>query len=48
MASRFGYDATGLYKRLPDGRVLRVSKRLFNTSITLSASQQEHWWSDQW
>lgn len=46
--SPYGQDVNGVFKRLPDGRVLRVQKRLYNTLLTLSASQQDPGWSDGW
>lgn len=44
----FGQDANGLYKPLPDGRVLRVNTRMFNTILTLSSSLQDQGWLDGW
>ena len=35
----FGYDGNGIYKPLNDGRVLRVRQQMFNSIVTLSASQ---------
>jgi hypothetical protein len=44
----FGQDQNGIFKPLPDGRVLRVTKRTFNTILTLSSSQQDDGWKDGW
>jgi hypothetical protein len=44
----FGQDEIGLYKTLPDGRVLRITKRIFNTLLTLSSSQQDPSWEHGW
>ena len=44
----FGYDANGVYKSLPDGRVLRVDERMFNTLLTVSRSQQDQGWEHGW
>ena len=44
----FGQDENGIFKPLPDGRVLRVTKRPFNTMLTLSDSQQDQGWRDGW
>lgn len=44
----FGYDENGVFKRLPDGRVLRVQKRMFNTILTLSDSRLDQGWRDGW
>jgi hypothetical protein len=46
--SNFGYDENGLFKILPDGRVLRVNERMFNTLLTLSMSRQDRGWRDGW
>lgn len=46
--SQFGQDENGLFKPLPDGRVLRVKEQLFNTILTLSPSQQSPTWDDGW
>lgn len=46
--SDFGQDGNGIYKRLPDGRVLRVNERMFNTILTLSSSQQDPGWLEGW
>jgi hypothetical protein len=45
---QFGQDEIGLYKTLPDGRVLRVAKQLFNAKLTLSNSQQDQGWEQGW
>jgi hypothetical protein len=45
----FGKDATGLFKLLDDGRVLRVAERPFgNCLLTLSESQQSVTWEHGW
>jgi len=44
----FGYDENGIYKPLRDGRVLRVHKRMYNTILTLSLSQQDMGWEHGW
>jgi hypothetical protein len=44
----FGTDGNGVYKNLPDGRVLRVREQLFNTLLTLSSSQEAQSWDDGW
>jgi len=44
----FAQDENGLFKPLADGRVLRVQERMFNTILTLSASQQDQGWSHGW
>jgi len=44
----FGQDENGLFKPLADGRVLRVTKRMFNTILTLSDSRQDQGWSHGW
>jgi hypothetical protein len=46
--SDFGTDDNGVYKRLGDGRVLRVQERWYNTILTLSSSQHDPGWSDGW
>lgn len=46
--SNFGQDENGVFKRLPDGRVLRVDRRMYNTILTLSSSQEDPGWSDGW
>jgi hypothetical protein len=43
-----GQDANGVYKLLDDGRVLRIRKRLYNTLLSLSSSQQDQGWSEGW
>lgn len=48
MSPRFGMDANGLFKRLEDGRALRVDKRWYNTLLTLSDSVEDLGWSDGW
>jgi hypothetical protein len=35
-------------RELPDGRVLHVQKRLFNTILTLSASAEDPIWDEGW
>lgn len=44
----FGQDENGVYKTLADGRVLRVRERMFNTLLTVSASQQAPCWEHGW
>jgi len=44
----FGYDINGIYRKLDDGRVLRVNKRAFNTLLTVSSSQEDQGWRDGW
>lgn len=44
----FDQDENGVFKRLPDGRVLRVRRQIDNTILTLSSSQQDQGWSDGW
>jgi hypothetical protein len=46
--SRFGQDENSVFKRLEDGRVLRLHERLFNTLLTVSESQESMWWSGGW
>lgn len=46
--SDYGQDDNGVFKRLPDGRVLRVQERMFNSLLTVSSSQQDQGWSDGW
>ena len=48
MKSRFGEDGSGAYKRLEDGRVLRLNKRLYNTLLTVSPSVESLVWDDGW
>ena len=48
MSKQFGQDENGPYKVLPDGRVLRLHERLFNTLLTVSRSQQDHGWAHGW
>jgi hypothetical protein len=45
---QFGQDENGVFKRLADGRVLRVEQRMFNSQITLSSSREDPTWSDGW
>jgi hypothetical protein len=45
---QFGRDGNGVFKLLDDGRVLRVSQRMFNSQITLLSSQEDDGWSDGW
>jgi hypothetical protein len=44
----FHQDEIGLYKPLPDGRVLRVTRQIYNTKLTLSQSQQSKSWEHGW
>lgn len=44
----FGYDDNGLFRLLPDGRVLRVHKEIYNYRITLSESREDQGWSHGW
>lgn len=44
----FERDEIGLYKALPDGRVLRVTEQLFNSKLMLSNSQQDPGWEHGW
>lgn len=44
----FGQDENGAYKILPDGRVLRVAERMFNSILTLSRSQSDQGWEHGW
>lgn len=44
----FAQDEIGLYKPLPDGRVLRVARQIHNTLLTLSKSQQDFGWEHGW
>ena len=47
--SDYGYDESGVYRVLPDGRALRVSKQFFNTILTLSQfGVEDYGWSDGW
>lgn len=46
--SDFGQDENGLYKKLQDGRVLRVTERMYNTIVTLSSSQEAWGWEHGW
>jgi hypothetical protein len=46
--ANFGYDENGVYKPLPDGRVLRVHERMYNVMLTLSSSQADDGWSHGW
>lgn len=48
MSPRFGKDANGMFKRLDDGRALRVDERWFNTLLTLSLSVEDQGWSQGW
>jgi hypothetical protein len=45
---QFGEDANGPYKLLPDGRALRIQKRMFNTMLTLSSSREDQDWEEGW
>jgi hypothetical protein len=44
----FSYDKNGVYKQLSDGRVLRVEKRMYNSILTLSSSQEDMGWEHGW
>jgi len=44
----YGHDENGVFKRLPDGRVLRVDQRMYNTQLTLSSSQGSPVWLEGW
>lgn len=44
----YGQDENGIYKPLPDGRVLRVRAQMYNTLLTLSSSQQDQGWEHGW
>lgn len=46
--SGFGLDENGVYKPLPDGRVLRVHRRMYNTMLTLSRSVEDQGWEHGW
>lgn len=48
LSPRFGKDALGPFKRLKDGRALRVEKRWFNSLLMLSASVEDQGYSDGW
>lgn len=43
-----GNDENGVFKRLEDGRVLRIAQRMFNTILTLSSNQAAEVWTDGW
>ena len=43
-----GQDDNGVFKRLEDGRVLRLDPRLFNTLLTVSRSQEDYGWLEGW
>ncbi|HEX4545735.1 MAG TPA: hypothetical protein VH110_05205 [Candidatus Acidoferrum sp.] len=45
---RFGEDENGAYKLLPDGRVLRAKRQIFNAILTLSKSRAEMTWREGW
>jgi hypothetical protein len=45
---RFGEDENGAYKLLPDGRVLRAKRQMFNAILTLSASYRAMTWLEGW
>lgn len=45
---RYGVDESGAYKRLEDGRVLRVHERMFNTLLTVSRTLESPFWDDGW
>jgi len=44
----FGQDINGAFRRLEDGRVLRINKRMFNTLLSLSASVEAPVWLEGW
>lgn len=44
----FGHDENGLYKELPDGRVLRIREQIYNTILTLSRSVADQTWDHGW
>ena len=44
----FSHDENGTFKPLPDGRVLRVEERMYNSQLTLSRSQQDQGWEHGW
>lgn len=46
--SNFGHDANGIFKRLSDGRVLRLNKQLVNTILSLSKIQESLGLEDGW
>jgi hypothetical protein len=46
--SIFGQDANGTFKRLRDGRVLRITERIYNTQLTLSRSVKDFGWEHGW
>jgi hypothetical protein len=48
LTETFGNDALGAYKLLPDGRVLRVQERMYNSMLTLSSSRTDDGWSHGW
>lgn len=46
--SNFGLDANGIFKRLSDGRVLRLNKQLVNTILSLPKIQESLGLEDGW
>lgn len=46
--SDYGYDESGVYRVLPDGRALRLDPRMFNTLLTLSRSVESWGWEHGW
>jgi len=44
----FGQDENGIFKRLEDGRVLRLDRRPHNTLLTLSPSEHSPTWDEGW
>jgi hypothetical protein len=44
----FHQDEIGLYKPLSDGRVLRLTRQIYNTKLTLSQSQESWSWEEGW
>jgi hypothetical protein len=45
---KFGQDGDGVFKLLDDGRVLRVQQRMFNSTMTVSSSQEDQGWLEAW
>jgi hypothetical protein len=44
----FGQDAMGTFKRLKNGRVLRIQKRMYNTLLTVSRTQDDFGYMEGW